>query len=179
MVRSRQHGPLPFVFPFYFSFLFSFGTQIGRFRVTTIVPILSHFPFHLSFIWSGLVWGRLVGRFGWLESPTDSLSFVGTTLPFQWASRPSTVVDVWYASGLGTSSNSSFYRLPYLWGRPFKTLLFEEPPPHPNRIASLAMANSIWLLRGLFGWDQGSKPSAVLDITCCGCSCNLLDCGQI
>uniref|UniRef100_A0A2N9G3F3 Uncharacterized protein n=1 Tax=Fagus sylvatica TaxID=28930 RepID=A0A2N9G3F3_FAGSY len=31
---------------------------------------------------------------------------------------------------------------------------------------------------GLLGWDQGSKPSAVLDIGCCGCSYNLLDCGQ-
>uniref|UniRef100_A0A2N9ETI0 Uncharacterized protein n=1 Tax=Fagus sylvatica TaxID=28930 RepID=A0A2N9ETI0_FAGSY len=46
-------------------------------------------------------------------------------------------------------------------------------------MASLAMANSIRLLRGLLGWDQGSKPSVVLDITCCGCSYNLLDCGQI
>uniref|UniRef100_A0A2N9F0C2 Uncharacterized protein n=1 Tax=Fagus sylvatica TaxID=28930 RepID=A0A2N9F0C2_FAGSY len=31
---------------------------------------------------------------------------------------------------------------------------------------------------GLLGWDQGSKPSAGLDIGCCGCSCNLLDFGQ-
>ena len=140
-------------------------------------PYLSHFPFHLSFIRSDLVWVGLAGDFRWLEPPTDSLSFVGMTFPFQWAS--STVVDVWWASGLGTSSSSGFYRLLYLWGRSFKTLLFEEPPPHPNRMASLAMANSIRLLSGLLGWDQGSKPSAVPNITCCGCFCNLLDCGQV
>ena len=79
---------------------------------------------------------------------------------------------------MGTSSSSRFYRLPYLWGRSLKTLLFEEPPPHPNRIASLAMANSIRLLNGMLGWDQGSKPSVVPDIGCCGCSCNFLDFGQ-
>uniref|UniRef100_A0A2N9IDU3 Uncharacterized protein n=1 Tax=Fagus sylvatica TaxID=28930 RepID=A0A2N9IDU3_FAGSY len=45
-------------------------------------------------------------------------------------------------------------------------------------MASLAMANSIRFLSGLLGWDQGSKPSAVPDIAGCGCSCNLLDCGQ-
>ena len=89
------------------------------------------------------------------------------TFPFQWASRTSTTVDVLWASGLGTSSGLRFYRLPYLWGRSFKTLLFEEPP-HPNRMASLAMANPIQLLSGLLGWDQGSKPSAVPDIDYCG-----------
>jgi hypothetical protein len=87
-------------------------------------------------------------------------------------------VDVWCASSLGTFSNSRFYRLPYLWGKSFKTLLFEEPSPHPNRMASLVMANPIRLLSGLLGWDQGSKPSAVSDIGCCGCSYNLLDFGQ-
>jgi hypothetical protein len=46
-------------------------------------------------------------------------------------------------------------------------------------MASLAMDNPIRLLSGLLGWDQGSKPSVVLDIACCGCSCNLLDCGQV
>uniref|UniRef100_A0A2N9FVR7 GH18 domain-containing protein n=1 Tax=Fagus sylvatica TaxID=28930 RepID=A0A2N9FVR7_FAGSY len=60
----------------------------------------------------------------------------------------------------------------------FKTLLFEEPLPHPNRMASLAMANSILPFSGLLGWDQGSKPSAVPDIRCRDCSCNLLDFGQ-
>jgi hypothetical protein len=46
--------------------------------------------------------------YGWLEPSTDSLSFVGTTFPFQWATRSSTAVDVWWASGLGTSSSSRF-----------------------------------------------------------------------
>ena len=87
-------------------------------------------------------------------------------------------MDVLWASSLGTSSDSRFYRLPYLWGRSFKTLLFEEPP-HPNRMASLAMENPIQLLNGLLGWDKGSKLSVVLDITCSGCSCNLPDCGQV
>ena len=103
----------------------------------------------------------------------DSLSFVGTTFPFQWASRSSTAVDVWWASGLVISSGSSFYRLPYFWGRLFKTLLFEEPLPHSN-----CMTNSIRPFSGLLGWDQGSKPSAIPDIGCCGCFCNLLDFGQ-
>ena len=57
--------------------------------------------------------------------------------------------------------------------------LFEEPLPHPNRMASLAKATSIRLLRGLLGWDQASKLAAVPDNTCCGCSHNLLDCRQI
>uniref|UniRef100_A0A2N9FLE8 Uncharacterized protein n=1 Tax=Fagus sylvatica TaxID=28930 RepID=A0A2N9FLE8_FAGSY len=38
----------------------------------------------------------------------------------------------------GFLPSSSFYQLPYTWGRLFKTLLFEEPLPHPNR-----MENSI------------------------------------
>jgi hypothetical protein len=46
-------------------------------------------------------------------------------------------------------------------------------------MASLAMANPIRLLSDLLSWDQGSKPSAVPDIACCGCSCNLLDFGQV
>uniref|UniRef100_A0A2N9H3E5 Uncharacterized protein n=1 Tax=Fagus sylvatica TaxID=28930 RepID=A0A2N9H3E5_FAGSY len=45
-------------------------------------------------------------------------------------------------------------------------------------MTSLAMANSIRPFSGLLGWDQGSKPSAVSNIGCCGCSCNLLDFGQ-
>jgi hypothetical protein len=87
-------------------------------------------------------------------------------------------VDVLWALSLGTSSSSRFYRLPYPWGSSFKTLLFEEPQ-HPNLMASLAIVNPIRLLSGLLGWDQGSKPSAVPDIACCGCSCNLLDFGQV
>uniref|UniRef100_A0A2N9H0U1 Uncharacterized protein n=1 Tax=Fagus sylvatica TaxID=28930 RepID=A0A2N9H0U1_FAGSY len=126
--------------------------MIGLLRAASTTPLLFHFPFHLSFIRSGLVWARLVGGFGWLETATDSLSVIGTTFPFQWASRSSTAVDVWWASGLGTSFSSRFYRLPYLWGRSFKTLLFEEPQT-PNRMASLAMANPIRLLSGLLGWD--------------------------
>uniref|UniRef100_A0A2N9GGF4 Uncharacterized protein n=1 Tax=Fagus sylvatica TaxID=28930 RepID=A0A2N9GGF4_FAGSY len=50
-------------------------------------------------------------------------------------------VDVWRASDLGTTSSSRFYCLHYNWGRYFKTPLFEEPLPHPNRMAYLAMAN--------------------------------------
>jgi hypothetical protein len=111
-----------------------------------------------------LVWERFVRGFGWLELPTDSLSFVGSPWLFQWASRPSLAVDVWWASNLEISSRSSFFRLPYFWDRLFKTLLFEEPLPHLNR-----MANSIRPFSGLLGWDQGSKPSAVPDIRCCGC----------
>ena len=180
MIRSQQRGlfPFPFVFSFDFSFLSSFGTQIGCFWAATTTPILSHFPFYLFFIRSDFVRVGLAGGFEWFEPSTDSLSFVGTSVPFQWTSRSSTAVDVWWASSLGTSFNSRFYWLPYLWVRSFKTLLFEEPPPHPNCIASLVMANSIRPFSDLLGWDQGSKPSAVLDIGCCGCSCNLLDFGQ-
>jgi hypothetical protein len=88
-------------------------------------------------IWS-CMGGDLLESLGELEPPTFSLSFVGKIWPFQWATRSSPTVDVWWASGLGISSSSSFYQLPYSWGRLFKTLLFEEPLPHPNR-----MANSI------------------------------------
>ncbi len=106
------------------------------------------FPFHLSIIRFGPVWRWFVGGFGWLEPQTDYLSFVGTAWSFQWAPRPSSAVDVWWASSLGISSNSSVFRLPYSWVRLFKTLLNEEPLPHPNRIA-----NSIWPFSGLLGWD--------------------------
>jgi hypothetical protein len=108
--RSRSRSPFPFPFPFYFSFLPSFGSQIGRIRVAAITPTISYFPFHLPTIRFGLVRGRFAGGFGWLESPSASLSFVGTNLPFQWAPRPSTAVDVRWASVLGTSPSPSFYR---------------------------------------------------------------------
>uniref|UniRef100_A0A2N9GNW5 Uncharacterized protein n=1 Tax=Fagus sylvatica TaxID=28930 RepID=A0A2N9GNW5_FAGSY len=78
-------------------------TKIGRFRVVD----------HFSTIRFGLVRGRSAGGFGWLKSPSASLSFVGTKLPFQWALRHSTTVDVRWASALGTSSSLSFYQ-PYL-----------------------------------------------------------------
>uniref|UniRef100_A0A2N9G1L1 Uncharacterized protein n=1 Tax=Fagus sylvatica TaxID=28930 RepID=A0A2N9G1L1_FAGSY len=119
MVRSRLRSqfplPFPFVFPFYFSFLSFFGHQIERIRVAATTPTISNFPFHFSSFRFGFVWGRSAGGAGWLESPSASLSFVGTNLPFQWAPRPSTAVDVRWASDLGTSSSLSFYR-PYLWG---------------------------------------------------------------
>uniref|UniRef100_A0A2N9FJY8 Uncharacterized protein n=1 Tax=Fagus sylvatica TaxID=28930 RepID=A0A2N9FJY8_FAGSY len=111
-----------------------------RRRVREIVtrdgPIMVAWPFPSPFPSR-----RLAGDFGWFEFPTDSLSFVGTPFPFQWASRSSTTVDVWRASDLGTTSSSRFYCLHYNWGRYFKTPLFEEPLPHPNRMAYLAMAN--------------------------------------
>ena len=149
MIRSQQRGPLTFVFLVCFSSLSYFGTQIGWFRAAIITPIPQipyYFSFHLSINRSGLVWGSFVGGFGWLEPPTDSLSFVGTSWPFQWASRSSPAVDVWWASGLGIYSSSSFFRLPYFWGRLFKTLLFEELLPHPN-----CLATSIRPLNGLLG----------------------------
>jgi hypothetical protein len=65
------------------------------------VPSRHHHPYPLPLsvslliIRSSLVWGRLAGGFGWLESPTDSLSFISATLPFQLVSRPSTAMDVW------------------------------------------------------------------------------------
>uniref|UniRef100_A0A2N9EGZ7 Uncharacterized protein n=1 Tax=Fagus sylvatica TaxID=28930 RepID=A0A2N9EGZ7_FAGSY len=43
-----------------------------------------------------------------LHRPLSLLS--ETNLPFQWAPRPSTAVDVQWASSLGTSSSPSFYR---------------------------------------------------------------------
>uniref|UniRef100_A0A2N9EX29 Uncharacterized protein n=1 Tax=Fagus sylvatica TaxID=28930 RepID=A0A2N9EX29_FAGSY len=79
--------------------------MIGLLRAASTTPLLFHFPFHLSFIRSGLVWARLVGGFGWLETPTDFLSVVGTTFPFQWASRSSTAVDVWWASAPNPESH--------------------------------------------------------------------------
>uniref|UniRef100_A0A2N9FKY9 Uncharacterized protein n=1 Tax=Fagus sylvatica TaxID=28930 RepID=A0A2N9FKY9_FAGSY len=66
--------------------------------------------------------------------------------PFQWALRPSPAVDVQWASGLGSYSRPSFFRLPYFWGRLFKTLHLEEPLPHPNR-----METSIRPYNGLLG----------------------------
>jgi hypothetical protein len=56
--------------------------------------------------------------------------------------------------------------------------LFEGPLPHLNRMAPLAKATSIQLLRGLLGWDLDSKLAAVPDNNCCGCSYYLLDCRQ-
>uniref|UniRef100_A0A2N9GRY5 Uncharacterized protein n=1 Tax=Fagus sylvatica TaxID=28930 RepID=A0A2N9GRY5_FAGSY len=52
-----------------------------------------------------------------------------------------------------------------------------EPLPHPNRMASIAMSNSI-RLSGFLGWDYGSKSAAAPDIDCCGCSCAFMDGGQ-
>uniref|UniRef100_A0A2N9IU88 Uncharacterized protein n=1 Tax=Fagus sylvatica TaxID=28930 RepID=A0A2N9IU88_FAGSY len=48
-------------------------------------PPLSSITFRFTFQSSdlGLVWGRFVGGFGWLEPPTDSLSFVNMTWLFQ------------------------------------------------------------------------------------------------
>ena len=57
----------------------------------------------------------------------------------------------------------------------FKTL-FEEPLPHPNRMASLAMANSI-RLSGLLGWDSDSKSYVAQNIDSHGCFCTFLDGG--
>jgi hypothetical protein len=59
----------------------------------------------------------------------------------------------------------------------FKTL-FEEPLPHLNRMASLAMSNSI-RLSGFLGWDYDSKSAAAPDIDSRGCSCAFMDGGQI
>uniref|UniRef100_A0A2N9IJ90 Uncharacterized protein n=1 Tax=Fagus sylvatica TaxID=28930 RepID=A0A2N9IJ90_FAGSY len=56
--------------------------MIGRFQAAYTTPLLSHFPFHLSFIRSGLVWVGLAEGFGWLELPSNLFSFVGTPLPF-------------------------------------------------------------------------------------------------
>uniref|UniRef100_A0A2N9HV84 Transmembrane protein n=1 Tax=Fagus sylvatica TaxID=28930 RepID=A0A2N9HV84_FAGSY len=75
--------------------------MIGCFRAATITPILSHFPFYLFFIRSGLVRVRLVGGFRWLEPSTDSLSFVSTTFPFQWVLRSSMAMDVWWCIEFG------------------------------------------------------------------------------
>ena len=147
-VRSRWRGHFPFVFPFPFSFPSLFDYQIERIWVTATTPTISYFLFHSSPFRFGFVRWRSAGGVGWLESPSASLPFVGTNLPFQWAPRPSTAMDVRWTSDLGTSSSPSFYR-PYFWVRLFKTL-FEEPPPHPNRMAFLAMANSIQL-SGLLG----------------------------
>uniref|UniRef100_A0A2N9ILV1 Uncharacterized protein n=1 Tax=Fagus sylvatica TaxID=28930 RepID=A0A2N9ILV1_FAGSY len=83
--------------------------MIGRFRAATTIPILSHFPFYFFFIRSGFVRMGLAGGFGWFEPSTDSLSFVDTSVPFLWASRSSTTVDVWWVSGLETSSSLRFY----------------------------------------------------------------------
>uniref|UniRef100_A0A2N9HYY0 Uncharacterized protein n=1 Tax=Fagus sylvatica TaxID=28930 RepID=A0A2N9HYY0_FAGSY len=80
----------------------------------------------------------LIPGFEWLKPQTDYLSFVGTAWSLQWVPRPSPAMDVWWASGLGISSSSSVFRLPYSWVPLFKTLLTEEPQPHPNQ-----MANSI------------------------------------
>ena len=172
MARSWLRGPFSLVFSFRFPFLSHFGTKIGRLRAATTTSIFYYLPLHFLFIRFDLIWGRFAGVFGWLEPPTNSLAFLGKYWPFQWMARSSPAVDVWWASDLGISSSSSFYQLPYSWGRLFKTL-FEEPLPHPNR-----MANSIWPLVVLLGWDEGSKPYAVLDISCCGCSCKLLEFGQ-
>ena len=158
MVRSWQRGQFPviFVFLFAFSFLFSFGPPIGSHRsAATTTPFLSLLPRYLLSI---------------------RLGFVDTFVPLQWATRSSTAVDVWWASSVGSSSSSSFYH-PYLWGWFFKTL-FEEPLTHPNRMASLAMSNSI-RLSGFFGWDYGSKFAAAPDIDSRGCSCAFMDDGQI
>jgi hypothetical protein len=59
-----------------------------------------------------------------------------------------------------------------------KLLFFKSPN---TRIAWHLLP---WTIRFDFsvvclGRDQGSKLSAVPDINCCGCSCNLLDCGQV
>ena len=158
MVRSWQRGQVPIIFVFFFalSFLFSFGPPIGSYRPAAITtPLLSFLPLYLLSIRSG---------------------FVDTSVPLQWASRSSTAVDVWWASGVGTSSSPSFYH-PYLWGWFFKTL-FEEPLPHPNRMVSFAMSNSI-RLSGFLGWDYGSKSTAASDIDSRGCSCAFMDGGQI
>jgi hypothetical protein len=175
-----RDGQISVAWPFSFRFVLLFFFSFFFWHPDRTPPSRLHpdFSFHLSFIRSGLVWVGFAGGFGWLETSTNSLSFVGTTFPFQWASRSSMAVDVLWALSLGTSSSSRFFRLPYPWGSSFKTLLFEEPQ-HPNLMASLAIVNPIRLLSGLLGWDQGSKPSAVPDIACCGCSCNLLDFGQV
>ena len=101
----------PFIFPF---FLLLAPRSDGS---EPPPPSLSFptFRFTAHLIQFGLVWGRFAGGFGWLESPSASLSFVGTNLPFQWAPRPFTAVDVQWTSSLGTSSSPSFYR-PFLWG---------------------------------------------------------------
>ena len=176
MVQSRWRGHFPFVFPFPFSFPSFFDYQIGRIRVTATTPTISYFPFHFSPFRFGFVWWRSVGGVGWLKSPSTSLPFVDTNLPFQWALRLSTTVDVRWTSDLGTSSSPSFYR-PYFCGWFFKTL-FEEPLPHQNHMASFAMTNSI-RLNGLLGWDYSSKSAAVPDIDSRSCSCSFLDNGQL
>uniref|UniRef100_A0A2N9IYR4 Uncharacterized protein n=1 Tax=Fagus sylvatica TaxID=28930 RepID=A0A2N9IYR4_FAGSY len=112
--------------------------RIGRLLAATTFPFFNNFPFHLSHLRSGLVRGRFVGVFGWLEPPTNPLIFVSKNWPSQCTTRSSPAANVWWASGLGISSSSSLYQLPYSWGRLFKILLFEEPLPRPNR-----MANSI------------------------------------
>uniref|UniRef100_A0A2N9EN03 Uncharacterized protein n=1 Tax=Fagus sylvatica TaxID=28930 RepID=A0A2N9EN03_FAGSY len=52
-----------------------------------------------------------------------------------------------------------------------------QPLPHPNRMASLAMSNSI-RLSGFLGWDFDSKSAATPDIDSGGCSCAFMDGGQ-
>ena len=154
-VRSRWRGHFPFVFPFPFSLSSLVDYQIGRIWVTATAttPTISYSPFHSSPFRFGSVWWRSAGGYGWLESPSASLPFVSTNLPFQWAPRPSTAMDVQRTSDLGTSSSPSFYR-PYFWVWLFKTL-FEEPSPHSDRMAFLAMANSI-RLSSLLGWNYDS-----------------------
>uniref|UniRef100_A0A2N9IVA9 Uncharacterized protein n=1 Tax=Fagus sylvatica TaxID=28930 RepID=A0A2N9IVA9_FAGSY len=44
-----------------------------------------------------------------------------------------------------------------------------KPPPHTNRMVSIAMANSI-RLSGLLGWDYCSKSYVVPVIDSCSCS---------
>ncbi len=180
MVRSWLRSPFPFpfplLFPFFFSFLSFFDYQIGQIRITATTPTISYFPFHFTSFRFGFVRWRSAGGVGWFESPSASLPVIGTNLSFQWASRPSTTVDVRWTSDLGSFSRLSFYR-PYFWVWFFKTF-FEEPLPHPNHMTSLAMANSI-RLSGLLGWDYGSKSASVLDIDSRGCSCSFLDGDQI
>jgi hypothetical protein len=150
-----RDGPIQVAWPLSFSFrlpcLFFFSLFFWPPDRTT--PSCHHHPYLLPPsvsplylpIWSYM--GRFVGSFGWLKPPTDSLSFVGMPWPFQWTSRPSPAVDVRWASGLGSYSRPSFFRLPYFWGRLFKTLHLEEPitTPESNGKFDLTLQWFAWL----------------------------------
>uniref|UniRef100_A0A2N9HSV1 Uncharacterized protein n=1 Tax=Fagus sylvatica TaxID=28930 RepID=A0A2N9HSV1_FAGSY len=108
-------------------------------------PLLLSIPPLNQPIWSCM--GEFCWRL-WVARASNRLSlFCGTTWPYQWASRSSSTVDVWWASSLGIYSSSSFYRLSYFWGRLFKTLLFEEPLPHPKSFGKFDLTSQwfAWL----------------------------------
>uniref|UniRef100_A0A2N9GU40 Reverse transcriptase Ty1/copia-type domain-containing protein n=1 Tax=Fagus sylvatica TaxID=28930 RepID=A0A2N9GU40_FAGSY len=162
--------------------LFFLAAFIGWYRVTITAPILTyHLPFYLFFIRSRLVWERFVGGLGdsslqrilSLLSAHPCLSSGFRDLLWLWlfGGQP-----VWGSPPVRVSVRVSldYSTFEVDSSKP----LFEGPLPHLNRMASLAKATSIQLLRGLLGWDLDSKLAAVPDNNCCGCSYYLLDCRQ-